>query len=73
MEPLNIFLIVLAVLIALFPVAFVWYMCIGGICVAIRKRATSAVGEDVGTMVCSTDADCPEGYICIGGRCVPAS
>jgi len=23
-------------------------------------------------LVCSVDADCPPGYRCVGGRCVPA-
>jgi len=23
-------------------------------------------------LVCSVDADCPPGYKCVGGRCVPA-
>ncbi len=22
---------------------------------------------------CSTDADCPPGYVCVGGHCVPAT
>jgi len=32
---------------------------------------TKTITLTVPTIECSTDADCPEGYICVGGLCVP--
>ncbi len=34
------------------------------------QRSTSAKRVAVG-MACSIDADCPPGFVCINGRCVP--
>ena len=36
----------------------------------IEWRVTRA-GLLAGNLICSLDADCPPGYQCIGGRCLP--
>ena len=56
----------ITVLIVLFPVALVWYICIGGICVALRGKRIAVLD-----LTCSVDADCPPGYLCENGHCVP--
>ena len=66
MEWYTILLIALAVLVFLLPVAFVWFMCIGGIYHDIRRRRVAS-----SNLVCSIDADCPPGYTCVNGRCLP--
>jgi Cys-rich repeat protein len=55
------------VLISLFPLAFISYINIGGIKKAIKDRRARLI-----QMVCSIDADCPAGFVCRDGRCVPA-
>jgi hypothetical protein len=40
---------------------------------AIRKVAHVEKQASQPLMVCSTDADCPLGYVCMGGRCVPVT
>jgi hypothetical protein len=54
----------------LFPVAFVGYLSIRGLYEAVHKADAK---KDFAEMVCSIDADCPEGYLCVSGRCVLAS
>ncbi len=34
-----------------------------------RVRAKVGIAE----LVCSTNADCPSGYVCAGGCCIPAA
>ena len=47
MELSTIVFLVIAV-ITLFPVAFVWYICIGGICMAVKsKKLARSVREGV--------------------------
>lgn len=55
-----------AIFAAVLPVAFVWFMCIGGICVDIKRRRKA-----FSNLTCSVDTDCPPGYACIDGRCIP--
>ena len=55
-------------LVSLFPLAFISYINFGGIRKALRdRRARSAEAA------CAIDADCPEGFVCQDGRCVPAT
>ena len=58
--------IIAGILILLIPVAFIVYVNIGGIRKAIRDRRVM-----VTEMACSIDADCPEGFECQNGHCVP--
>ena len=54
----------------LFPAAFIWYVNIGGVCCGMGKaRARKKASAD---MVCSIDKDCPPGFVCMGGHCVPS-
>ena len=61
----TILAIALGSLAVLFPVALVWYICIGGICVAIKERRVA-----LSSLTCSIDADCPPGYSCVNGHCI---
>lgn len=64
MEWPIILLVAAAAFLALFPVWFVWYICIGGMRLVVKQRRFMG-------MACSLDADCPPGYTCVGGHCVP--
>ena len=66
MEWSTVLVMAVAILIVLFPLAFVWYICIGGICAAIKRSRVANFN-----LMCSIDADCPPGYICVNGHCVP--
>ena len=61
-------------LIVLFPAAFIWYVNVGGILRAINSRGAVKKSKEVpANLTCSIDTDCPMGYVCLNGRCVPAS
>jgi hypothetical protein len=59
-------------LITLVPVAFVAYVNIGGIRhavkLALKGKASSLPITSL--LTCATDSDCPEGYLCVNGKCV---
>ena len=59
------FAVIAGILVSLVPIAFLGYVNVGGIRKALRNRRDNA-------RVCSIDADCPEGFICRDGHCVPA-
>ncbi|MBE0480009.1 MAG: hypothetical protein IBX68_03415 [Dehalococcoidia bacterium] len=61
-----VFVLLLApLMLLLLPVALVWYINGAGIYQLLRSR-TSA-------LACGVNADCPEGHVCVDGRCIPAS
>ncbi|MFC1990775.1 hypothetical protein ACFLU9_01320 [Chloroflexota bacterium] len=68
MEGIHIVIVFLAALIVLFPVAFVWYITDGGIYMAVKRY----LQKSKQSTTCSIDSDCPAGYNCIGGKCIPA-
>ena len=37
----------------------------------IKRRIAGSIMERIENLVCSIDSDCPEGYLCISGKCVP--
>ena len=37
----------------------------------LRTKFAGNIKESIENMVCSIDTDCPPGYICINGKCVP--
>ena len=39
----------------------------------IKQNMTGSIKEGIENLVCYIDADCPEGYLCIGGKCLPQS
>ena len=54
---------VLASLIVLLPVVYIWYLNSGGIYYLVKGRSRK--------LVCSADTECPPGHICVDGICVP--
>lgn len=38
-----------------------------------KQQMPGNIKEAIGNMVCSIDADCPTGHVCIDGKCVPQS
>jgi hypothetical protein len=48
------------------PVAYIWYLTIGGTYQLILSRRISKLS-------CAIDTDCPPGHTCVGGICVPAN
>jgi len=66
MEWQNIVALVISLPFILLPIGFVWYLTAGGPYQSIRGRGARQLS-------CSIDADCPPGYICVGGACAPAS
>jgi hypothetical protein len=75
MNLLSILGLTIGGLIALFPVAFVTYINVGGVRQILRRSANpgkiSSSVETSSTQACAIDADCPRGYVCLGGNCVP--
>lgn len=69
---MDIFALVIGVAIFLVPLGLVWYINAGGVYAAI-KRARSQVLSKASQLMCSADTDCPPGYICQDGRCVPTT
>jgi hypothetical protein len=60
--------LVVAAPFVLIPVSFVWYISGGGLISAMKGRRRAKIAD---ARTCAIDTDCPEGYICISGRCVP--
>lgn len=74
MEGLGFIILTLAAVSVLLPVAFIAYVNIGG-SYRPRKdwRARKTDKQDnTSVCVCSVDTDCPPGYVCINGHCVPS-
>jgi hypothetical protein len=42
-----------------------------GVALYQKRRAASSLKQALSGASCSIDADCPPGYICLNGRCVP--
>ena len=73
MEILTYILVAIAAVLLVIPIVFVWYLCFCGIYVALRDwKVARAVKRRIATLTCSIDTDCPEGYICVNGHCIPA-
>ena len=74
MEGLTSVIAGLAAVLVLIPLAFVAYVNAGG-----SYRATQHFlgarkvdkREKASSLTCSVDADCPQGQVCVDGRCVP--
>lgn len=37
----------------------------------LKTKMAGNIKESIDNLVCSIDADCPTGYICMNGRCIP--
>jgi len=59
-----------ALLFGCFMPVLIW-VGVGTAVYQFRKEAKQ-VKQAIPDSVCSIDTDCPPGYICISGRCVPA-
>ena len=55
-------------LVALFPLGYVAYINVGGIYAAARR---SQAKNREAAAACRLDSDCPPGYSCRNGICVP--
>jgi len=54
----------------LFSVAFICWVNSGGLYLAFRQWRQKRVAQ---RLVCAVNADCPEGYVCVNGKCVLAT
>ena len=66
MEWTAIVALFLGVLVMLVPVVLIWYIIGGGIYHSLRDKS-------IGKLICSIDTDCPSGYLCFDGKCMPAT
>jgi len=69
----GIIALLLAIMV-LFPAAFVAYVNAGSFYTAIRySSGKSRAGrrEEIASYFCTIDTDCPPGYVCLNGHCVP--
>ena len=72
MEWYIILILVFAGLFVLLPVMFAWGILVaGGIYQSSRQERP--MKEEIPELVCSLDADCPPGYVCVNGRCMLAT
>ncbi|MFC1948443.1 hypothetical protein ACFLXY_11060 [Chloroflexota bacterium] len=37
----------------------------------LKTKMAGNIKESIDNLVCSIDADCPTGYICMDGQCIP--
>jgi hypothetical protein len=67
--------VMLLLALAVIPAAFIWYINAGGIYTAIKSalesRKIGAESRSAEGLACRIDTDCPAGYVCVNGRCVP--
>lgn len=75
MNLLSILGLTIGGLIVLFPLAFVTYINVGGVRQILGRSANpgkirSSI-QTSSTQGCAIDADCPRGYVCMNGSCVP--
>lgn len=73
MEWSTIVALAIGIIVIFLPVAFIWYINVGGILTAVRSwKATKLSEKAPSDLTCSVDTDCPPSYVCLNGRCVPA-
>jgi hypothetical protein len=65
MEWQGILALVFTIPFMLFPAGLVLYIAI--------KGGYTILGRGTKKLSCSVNADCPEGYTCADGQCVPSS
>ena len=59
----------LALLLGLCAPLLIWVGA--GVALYQRRRQANLVKQALPDLVCSIDADCPPGYVCVNDRCVP--
>ena len=65
----NVLNCILALLIGCFMPVLIWAGL--GIALHQRKKEANLLKQALPNLVCSLDTDCPPGFICMAGRCVP--
>jgi hypothetical protein len=59
----------LALLIGCFVPMVIWVA--GGVALYQRRKGRELAGAALPDLACSIDTDCPHGYMCVNGYCVP--
>ena len=68
----SIIAIAIGVLVVLFPLALIWYINGRGIyTVIVRRKRAKLLEKAYPNLTCAINTDCPAGFICLHGRCVP--
>lgn len=63
----------LALLFGFFTPALIWVGAGAALYQGVyQSKKTKIPGRTLPYTVCSVDNDCPPGFICVGGHCVPA-
>lgn len=72
---MNIAKLIGALLLALLALVclplLIWVAVFIGLGQVFNEWRTTRHQLSFGNLVCSTDTDCPPGYICISGKCMP--
>ena len=68
MNILTVILTIIGTIVVLLPLAYVAYVNAGSIS-QLRKK--SVLKRMANALTCSIDADCPPGYTCNNGVCMP--
>ena len=75
MEGLSVIILAVAAALVLLPVAFIAYVNAGGAYRAMQYFLNTRKAQErkkTSSNVCWVDADCPPGYVCVNGRCMPS-
>jgi len=75
MEWYMVLTLILGALFVFLPVAFVWYINAGGFYATVREaregKKAKVGSKDTTCHSCNVNADCPLGFVCVNGCCVP--
>lgn len=61
--------ILLAVLVGILMPFTIW--AAAGSALYSQRQRSKLVKKALSSLVCKIDVDCPPGYICVDGRCIP--
>lgn len=61
--------VLIALLIGCLAPVIIWVA--GGVALYQSRKGKSAFKKALHSMACSIDTDCPPGYICLNGCCIP--
>ena len=72
MELGTIVALTVGMLVIIIPVALIWYINISKIYRDIKEGSEEKPPAPAYVnLTCSLNSDCPPGYVCVGGYCVP--
>ncbi len=60
---------VLALLLGMCAPVLIWVGAFGAL--SIKRKQSKLMDETIPNMNCSLDGDCPPGFVCMDGRCIP--